>query len=606
VLVLGGLTVTGLGFAAASVWHGGSPDECADGTERVALTITTAPTLSAPISRLATAFERAPRDAGGSCLTISVSATPSDRALDALSRSGTTGVTTPDVWIPESADWLELGQESNSAARQLPVRATTIAGSPVVIAMPRQMARRLGWPEHHLTWAELATDAATPGFWAGQGEAGRGEFRFAMANPENSAAALRAVIGTVSAARGIAPASLTPGTFDQDRVTQATVLRLDRSVSWLPRYDSQLFDAVRSGGTGDATNVPAAVPSAFPALESDVIAYNRAVAVRNGAVQATTLVASYPADGSFTATVPYIVLNRTSDAPAKQAAADAFLAYLRGDAGRRALTAAGFRTPAELDGRDDPGGLAASLTITDGVRATPPKLASTDASDSVLGTARRFFRHVRERAAILALVDSSGSMSLPMTGDPGRTRIQAAAETAQAGLSLFPSDSEVQLWQFSGDLPDGHLELAPMATLDAPGRAGTHRDDLLAARTLRPTGVTNLYSTAVAAVRDRVDHFVEGRLNMVIMFTDGSTDDGGDGARRTASGEPTLDQAVTALRAAADPRRPVQLIIVACDPAADMTRLQSLAEATGGHAYLNPDLTGLFNLYADMLTQTTD
>ncbi|WP_261563319.1 substrate-binding and VWA domain-containing protein, partial [Frankia tisae] len=466
-LVLGGLTITGVGFAAASVWHGGAPDECADGTTRTTLTITTAPTLTAPIRRLATEFSRAHSDRSGPCVTFEVSATPSDRALDALSRANATGSAVPDVWIPESADWLELGQESNSAAQQLPARATTIAGSPVVIAMPRLMAQQLGWPEHHLTWADLAADANRTAFWPGRGEPRWGEFRLAMANPENSAAALRAVIGTVGAARRLAPADMTPGTFDQDRAAQATVLQLERSIDWLPQYDHQLFDSVRDGGTENGATGSA--PSAFPALESDVIAYNRTLAARAGTSSPSTLVASYPADGAFTATVPYIVLKRTTDSAPRRAAATAFAAYLRGDAGRQALTAAGFRTPLELQGGDDPNGLSASLNVTDGVRSTPPKLASTDASDSVLGTARRFFRHSRERGATLAVFDTSGSMALPLTGGAGRTRIQAAADTALAGLRLLAPDSEVGLWQSSAELPGGHQELAPLARLNAPG-----------------------------------------------------------------------------------------------------------------------------------------
>ncbi|WP_235949480.1 substrate-binding domain-containing protein [Candidatus Frankia alpina] len=55
--------------------------------------------------------------------------------------------------------------------------------------------------------------------------------------------------------------------------------------------------------------------------------------------------------------MPYIVLKRTTDSAPRRAAATAFAAYLRGDAGRQALTAAGFRTPTELQGRNDPDGL---------------------------------------------------------------------------------------------------------------------------------------------------------------------------------------------------------------------------------------------------------
>ncbi|MCM3925786.1 VWA domain-containing protein, partial [Frankia sp. AiPs1] len=278
-----------------------------------------------------------------------------------------------------------------------------------------------------------------------------------------------------------------------------------------------------------------------------------------------------------------------------------------------------FRTPAELAGGDDPGGLSATLTATDGVRTTPPRLASTDASNSVLGTARRFFRHSRERGATLAVLDTSGSMALPLTDDPGRTRLQAATDAALAGLRLFAPDSEVGFWQSSAELPGGHRELAPLARLDSAGHAGTQRDDLAAAvAALQPAGSTDLYSTAVAAVRELTAKFAPDRLNRVVLFTDGDDDTGGDdgtgGAyhpdgeqtqlqRHAATHrEPTLDQTVSALRAAADPHRPVQLIVIACDPGANLASLQRLAGATGGHAYLAPDADDLFDIYVDTLT----
>ncbi|WP_235949479.1 VWA domain-containing protein [Candidatus Frankia alpina] len=250
------------------------------------------------------------------------------------------------------------------------------------------------------------------------------------------------------------------------------------------------------------------------------------------------------------------------------------------------------------------------------MRSTPPKLAGTDASDSVLGTARRFFRHSRERGATLAVLDTSGSMALPLTDDAGRTRIQAATDTTLAGLRLLAPDSEVGLWQSSAELPEGHRELAPLARLNAPGHTGTQRDGLTAAPAgLKPAGSSNLYSTAVAAVRQLTSRFASGRINRVVLFTDGDNNAGGDdhagsndhagseqSGRPAANPEPTLDQAVSALQAAADPRRPVQLIVIASDPGADFAALQRLAGATGGHAYLTPDADDLFDIYVNTLT----
>ncbi|OFB43160.1 VWA domain-containing protein [Frankia sp. B2] len=603
-LVLGALTATGIGFAARAAWDAGSAGECADGGERATLTITTAPALAAPISRLAADFDRQRAGAEGSagpCVTLAVSVVASDRVLDTLSRpESPDSPGPPDVWIPESADWLELGQESDPVTAKLPAKATTIAGSPVVIAMPRLMAQRLGWPEHHVTWAELAAAAGEADFWTHRGEPQWGDFRFAMANPEHSAAALRAVIATVGAARGLTAAEMTTGTFDQDRAAQLTVLRQERSIDWLPEYDQQLFDSVRTGGTENGA--AGSAPSAFPALEADVIAYNRSLTSQNGNPPATTLVASYPSDGMFTATVPYIVLKKTASSSSRRAAADAFAAFLRGDAGRAALSGAGFRTPTELAGHDDPGGLAGTLNATDGVRSVPPKLASTDASDSTLGTARRFFRHARQRGATLVALDSSGSMAEPVPGtDPSRTRLQAAVETSLAGLRLFAPDSQVGLWRFSGEQGaqgvQGYRDLVPMAALNAPGRGGTHRDELIAAQAgIVPGGATDLYATTLAAFRFLTQHYVPGRLNQVVILTDGRDTNRGAAA-------PSLDSLIEQLHAEYDPKRPVAIIMIAYSNDADLTALSRIAAATAGRSYLRPDPSQVVDIYLDALTR---
>ncbi|WP_235826514.1 hypothetical protein [Candidatus Frankia alpina] len=110
-------------------------------------------------------------------------------------------------------------------------------------------------------------------------------------------------------------------------------------------------------------------------------------------------------------------------------------------------------------------------------------------------------------------------------------------------------------------------------------------------------------------MRQLTSRFAAGRINRVVLFTDGDNNAGGDdhagseqSGRPAANPEPTLDQAVSALQAAADPRRPVQLIVIASDPGADFAALQRLAGATGGHAYLTPDADDLFDIYVNTLT----
>ncbi len=62
----------------------------------------------------------------------------------------------PDVWIPDSSTWL-LRLKTGGAAAFEPGNGSSIASSPVVVAMPEPIATRLGWPQQELGWTDLLT-----------------------------------------------------------------------------------------------------------------------------------------------------------------------------------------------------------------------------------------------------------------------------------------------------------------------------------------------------------------------------------------------------------------------------------------------------------------
>jgi ABC-type Fe3+ transport system substrate-binding protein len=63
------------------------------------------------------------------------------------------GTERPDVWIPESTMWLQRAQDKG--AWNVPVSGTSIASSPVVLAVAESTATELGWPGKPLSWADL-------------------------------------------------------------------------------------------------------------------------------------------------------------------------------------------------------------------------------------------------------------------------------------------------------------------------------------------------------------------------------------------------------------------------------------------------------------------
>jgi Ca-activated chloride channel family protein len=113
---------------------------------------------------------------------------------------------------------------------------------------------------------------------------------------------------------------------------------------------------------------------------------------------------------------------------------------------------------------------------------------------------------------------------------------------------------------------------------------------------LHPAGDTALYESTLAAFHDRNAKYAAGKLNRIILLTDGRNDNPDDPAGIT------LEQLVASLRARYDPKRPVQIITIAYGADADPGPLRQIAEATGAHFYQSRNPTDIFNVFVDALT----
>jgi Ca-activated chloride channel homolog len=150
------------------------------------------------------------------------------------------------------------------------------------------------------------------------------------------------------------------------------------------------------------------------------------------------------------------------------------------------------------------------------------------------------------------LLDVSSSMNQPLA--PELTRLHAAAQTVQDGLSLLSDDSEVGLWRFSLQL-DGERdwqERVPLGPLGARTGAAPGRRQL-ARRGYDPKWV-----------------------NAVVVFTD-STDDDPTGA--------SLPSLLRTLRDEYDPLRPVKIITIGIGDDVDRDALAQIAKATRGSTH---------------------
>ncbi|HZO64346.1 MAG TPA: substrate-binding domain-containing protein [Kribbellaceae bacterium] len=254
---------------------------------------------------------------------------------------------------------------------------------------------------------------------------------------------------------------------------------------------------------------------------------------------------------------------------------------LRSDASARALDAAGFRaaTGEPLSGGRGVGNLA---------------LLPKPAADVAQKTLRQWATLALSSHS-LAVIDASSSM-LTKVGD--KTWMDLTAEAAQAGLALFPNNSQLGLWAISTKLSGDNRDWAPLLPirrLDAKVGSGDQRQEMLKALSGlkgQVGGPTGLYSAAIAAYRTVQDSYDPRSVNAVMIFTDGYSTDTGD---------LSLDDTLTTLQRLRDPARPVRLIAIGMGPNVDAPALEKIARTTGGSSYVARDPADIKKVFIDAL-----
>lgn len=177
------------------------------------------------------------------------------------------------------------------------------------------------------------------------------------------------------------------------------------------------------------------------------------------------------------------------------------------------------------------------------------------------------------RTSLLVVVDVSGSMGETAPGSRSRI-IDLVRQGCLAVGRLLPEASSLGVWEFGSMLapPVDHRTLLPTGPLDDAQRAALSG----AVSRLQPrTTGTGLYDTTLAAYRAAVAAYRPGEPNQVLIFTDGRNEDDpvSISARQLAAG----------LEAAADPRRPVQLTVVAYGSRPEIPVLEKAIKPVDGY-----------------------
>jgi len=535
-----------------------SKQSCAGG---IALSVAAAPDIAPAIEKTLDSWTGTRPRLDGRCVSVDLAATePADvaAAIAGAHKSTLGGVgqasgkaRVPDVWIADSSLWLQRLRSAGSG--WVPSETTSLATSPIFWAMPESAAKTVGWPDRKQTWPDLYPKITSDI-----------SLRPGIVEPLRDSAGLTGLLTLAAVA----------GQRGGDQAQQATV----RALRSLATGRSALRDDLlaRFPRSTDIASVSSSL-SVAPLSEQSVISFN-------GRQPPVPLAALYVEPAAPALDYPYVTLPGISDD--KLEAARAVLDALGGDRYRRNLAAAGLRPADGVAG----GGLA----LPRGAPATLPKpAAGPDPAvvDQLLST----WSAVTSPGRILAAIDISGSMLTPVPSANNATRAQVTIEAARRGLALFDDSWAVGLWEFSTQLEgnNDYRQLVPIGTLadqrqDVISKLGGIRP--------KPNGETGLYDTTLAAYTAVQNGWDPGRVNSVVIMTDGKNEDG-----RGLS----LDQLVDELKKAADPGRPVQVIAIGIGNEVSEAELRRITDAAGGGTFIAPDPSKVGDIFLKAIALRT-
>lgn len=522
----------------------------------VVLSVVTSPDQEDVVRELAEGWGSSEHRFDGHCGAIAVRGQESAAVGQALTpnQNGLGADTRVDVWMPDSSTWITSAATRPGMARLFAYNRPSVASSPVVLAAPRPMAGALGWPKEPVSWTKLGLQRINGQTWSDYGHPEWGTLRLGVGDPRQSTAALGTLLSVVDADAD--------GQVGQDELHNALLLA---RANTLEEPTPAAFLA-RLRGAGDPA-VLLAEAGLFPATEQQVADYDRSD-------PAVPLAAIRPTEGTMFADYPYVTLAAPWVDPVRQRIAASFLGTIQSENGRRAYGRAGFRDPERTTryARDLQPILGMGGPVSDGARGLP--------NDEALTTTVVFWSALQRKSNVLAAVDTSGSMTDPAP-DGRTTRIQVVREACLRAIALFSPESGVGLWRFSTkqDGAKDYRQLVPMGPISGALPDRTPRRAALETairRDLTPKGATGLFDTTLAAYQYVQQRWQPGRLNLLVILTDG---------RDEKVGGLTRPQLVQRLRQVAKPDRPVQVIAIGFGSDADLDELRVITSAVGGKAY---------------------
>ncbi|WP_088997436.1 substrate-binding domain-containing protein [Micromonospora echinaurantiaca] len=553
----------GVLVVSAGGWFGYQQLAGPDCSGKVELSVAVATELAPAVSGAADQWVKDGAAVGGTCIAVTVTASdPVEVAATVAAKHGAVlaGVgqasgtaVSPDVWIPDSSTWLARLKDGGATAFD-PANGASIARSPVVVAMPEPIASRLGWPDKKLTWNNLLGELKSDK-----------PLNTGIVEPTTDAAGLSGLL-SLTAAAGAA------GGADAQRDTVGALRALANSRSKL-RQDL----LARFPTSPDPTTIASGLGAA-PLSEEDVIAYNKKK-------PPVPLAALYLEPAPMPLDYPYAVLPGIE--PAKASAARVLFEVLTQSTFRNRLAAQSLRSP---DGNWGSGFEApAGAPSPAGGAPAPPTAGGTAAGGldaAAIGSAVSSWAIATQSGRMLAVIDVSGSMKAEVPTANNATRQQVTVEAARRGLTLFDDSWSIGLWTFSTNLDNSrdYRQLVPIGRLSS--RRGQLEQALGGIRS--SSGDTGLYDTMLAAYKEVQEGWEPGRVNSIVLFTDGKNEDANGISQQKLLSE---------LNKIKDPERPIQVVIIGIGDKVSKAELESITRVTGGGAFVTEDPTKIGEIF---------
>ena len=290
------------------------------------------------------------------------------------------GSASPTVWIPDDMVWVDILDDQGVDSFNADCRS--VAESPLVIGMWRQVAESLGWPGLPLGWLDIGSLAADPSAWSyySGGEYGD-SLRLSHAHPGLSGSGTSTLLAVVQAAQSKNEA-VTSEDIEQP-IVQASVGAFESAVASFNASTDNLGKTMSERGPEYL--------GAGVMYESTIVQYGN-----------NEIVAIYPLEGTFLATHPACVNQDVEEMD--QEAGLLFRDYLIGETAQGMALASGLRPVNEAVPLGSP------LDADHGVDISQPQNIYDPPSVESVYAIQDLWQSARKPVNLVMLLDTSGSM----------------------------------------------------------------------------------------------------------------------------------------------------------------------------------------------------